>query len=81
MIDTDTGIYKKAIKYIARKEEFQNAITNQGYLRVIAVYPDGETNSTRIAGYIKSVDLKDEPDTFHVTIYGTNSPSFELIII
>lgn len=51
------GEYQRAKSYIARKEDFQKAITDQGNLRVIAIYPDGQTGFTQLLGYITETRL------------------------
>lgn len=51
------GEYQRAKRYIARKEDFQKAITDQGNLRVIAIYPDGQTEFTQLLGYITETRL------------------------
>jgi hypothetical protein len=45
------------LSYIARKDEFEKAITSLGQLRVHAVQDDGETYITTLDGYIKEVEL------------------------
>ena len=59
MKQNEDGNFQKAKCYIARKEHFQESITNQCSLRVIAVYPDGQTEFTRLLGYIKETRLTD----------------------
>lgn len=50
---------RRAKHYIARKDEFENALTSCGTLRVYAVYDDGETLLTTLSGYLKTVTLVD----------------------
>lgn len=57
MKKNSSGEYQRAKSYIARKDDFEKAITDQGHLRVIAVYPDGQTAFTQLAGYIKETRL------------------------
>lgn len=57
MISKTTGEWTRAMSYIARKEDFQKAITDQGHLSVIAVYSDGQSEFTQLLGYIKETRL------------------------
>lgn len=48
----------KPTSYIAKKEDFQKAVTDLGHLRVIAVYPDDKTTFDTLPGYIVRVTRK-----------------------
>lgn len=47
----------RAKQYIARREDFQKALTDQGQCRVIAVHEDGTLTYTNLAGYITKAIL------------------------
>lgn len=74
------GDYQRAIQYIARTEDFQKAVTNQGHLRVIAVYPDGQCEFTQLSGYITETRLVNA-SCFEVQIDGTKLGHFVKVIV
>lgn len=57
MTRTSDGIQCGSKCFIARKEDFQKAITEAGSLPVIAVYADGHADFTTLIGYIVEVTL------------------------
>lgn len=59
-----------ALKYIARKEKFQQAITDQGSLEVLAVYDDGKIVNTYLVNFITSVRLDSSDSFFWITTSG-----------
>ncbi len=80
MISKTTGEWTRAVSYIARKEDFQKAITDQGRLRVIAVYQDGQTEFTQLLGYIKETCLTDSCN-WKVVVDGMLPGRFVLVTV
>lgn len=80
MISKTTDEWTRAVSYIARKEDFQKAITDQGHLRVIAIYPDGQTEFTQLLGYIKETRLTDGC-RWEVVVDGMKPRHFVLITV
>lgn len=60
----------KPVNYIARKEDFQHAITDNGRLDVMAVFGQNDIERTCLTSFIKNVRLGDKPSLYFVSING-----------
>jgi hypothetical protein len=75
------GTYVRAVRYVARKEDFEKAITDLVHLSVLAVYPNGEVEPTRLTGFIQSVSKSCKGiATFHITTSETKFGTIEIVI-
>jgi hypothetical protein len=73
--------YVRAVRYIARKEDFEKAITDLVNLNVLVVYPDGEIAPTKLIGFIQSVSRScSSVNTFHITTSETKFGTIEIIL-
>lgn len=74
------GTYVRAVRYIARKEDFEKAITDLVYLNVLAVYPNGEVEPTRLTGLIQSVSKSCSVNAFDITTSETGFGTIEIVL-
>jgi hypothetical protein len=75
------GTYVRAVRYIARKEDFQRAVTCDMFLPVLVVYPDASVEHTKLSNFIVSVRKGDGIDSFHITTSETKFGTIEVVLI